>query len=79
MQHLMETNLFETILPTTRYIELLPMQNLSGIFFVYPSERLGLIVLAVVVGVPLVRVLKKSFFVDAKELPKPPNKRYGSK
>ncbi|MCX8150945.1 MAG: hypothetical protein N3D85_05555 [Candidatus Bathyarchaeota archaeon] len=34
----------------------------NAVFFVYPWERLMLIILAVVVGVPLVRVLKKSFF-----------------
>ncbi len=34
----------------------------NAVFFVYPWERLVLIILAVVVGVPLVRVLKKTFF-----------------
>lgn len=36
----------------------------NAVFFVYPFERLVLIILAVVVGVPLVRVLKKSFFIS---------------
>lgn len=36
----------------------------NAVFFVYPWERLVLIILAVVVGAPLVRVLKKSFFIS---------------
>ncbi len=32
------------------------------IFYIYPWERLALVIFAVVVGVPVVRILKKSFF-----------------
>jgi uncharacterized membrane protein len=41
----------------------------TGVFFVYPWERLVLIILAVVVGAPLVRVLKKSFFRSENQTP----------
>jgi len=51
----------------------------SIVFFLYPWERLGLIILAVVVGTPLVRALKKSLlrpekqaFTDSKQDQKPP-------
>lgn len=63
MQHLMGNLLFETIMaqplgsiPTVAYPGIW-----TSIFFVYPVERLGLIALAVVVGTPLLRVLKNSF------------------
>jgi uncharacterized membrane protein len=39
----------------------------TAVFFVYPWERLILVILAVVVGTPLVRVLKKSFFRSEKQ------------
>ncbi len=35
-------------------------------FFAYPVERAVLVLIAVLVGVPLVRILKKSLFVDSK-------------
>ena len=68
MQHLMGNILFETVL--AQPIGSIPTVAYSGIwtsiFLVYPFERLALVVLAVVVGAPLVRVLKKSFFNDSK-------------
>jgi hypothetical protein len=68
MQHLMGNILFETVL--AQPIGYIPTVAYSGIwtsiFLVYPFERLALVVLAVVVGAPLIRVLKKSFFNDSK-------------
>jgi len=40
----------------------------SIVFFLYPWERLGLIILAVVVGTPLVRTLKKSLLKPEKQV-----------
>lgn len=75
MQHLMGNILYEVVLNqfyvvlgqdpvvlTTAYPGIW-----SFIFFVYPLERLVLIILAVVVGVPLVRVLKQTFFRSEKQ------------
>jgi hypothetical protein len=36
----------------------------TGIFFAYPVERSVLIIITVLLGTPLVRILKKSLFVD---------------
>jgi len=73
MQHLMGNILFETILaqpigyiPTTAYPGIW-----TTIFFAYPLERLALVILATIVGTPLVRVLKKSLLKDSK--PSTPN------
>lgn len=70
IQHLMGNILYEVVLnqfyvvlgqdpiiPATAYAA-----NWAIVFFLYPWERLILIILAVVVGVPLVRVLKHSLF-----------------
>jgi hypothetical protein len=69
MQHLMGNILFENILAQPiGYIERAAYPGIwAGIFFVYPVERLALVILAVVVGVPLVRVLKTTFFNDSKK------------
>ena len=37
-----------------------------AVFYVYPWERLGLIILATVIGVPVYRIIKKSFFSEGK-------------
>jgi hypothetical protein len=68
MQHLMGNILFENILAQPiGYIERAAYPGIwAGIFFVYPVERFTLVILAVVVGVPLVRVLKTTFFNDSK-------------
>jgi uncharacterized membrane protein len=68
-QHLMGNILYETIL--NQFYVLLGQQpivpaiaypaNWTLVFFLYPWERLILIVIAVIIGVPLVRVLYKSF------------------
>jgi hypothetical protein len=70
MQHLMGNILYEVVL--NQFYIVLGQEPIvataaypgiwSVTFFLYPWERLILIVLAVVVGVPLVRVLKQSFF-----------------
>ena len=63
MQHLMGNLLFETIM--AQPLGSIPVEAYPGIwtfiFPVYPVERLALVALAVVVGAPLLRVLKKSF------------------
>jgi len=63
MQHLMGNLLFEGVLG--QILGSIPAGAYPGIwatvFFVYPWERLALIVFAVVIGTPLVRVIKKSF------------------
>lgn len=40
--------------------------NWNIVFYTYPWERLVLLVIAVLIGIPLVRVLKKSFFRSEK-------------
>ncbi len=62
MQHLMGNILFENILAQPiGYIERVAFPGIwSGIFFVYPVERFALVALAVVIGTPVVRVLKTS-------------------
>jgi uncharacterized membrane protein len=70
MQHLMGNILYEVVLNQFYVVlgqdPIVATLAFPGIwyaaFFVYPLERLVLIVLAVVVGVPLVRVLKQTFF-----------------
>ncbi|NLE06635.1 MAG: hypothetical protein GX638_17765, partial [Crenarchaeota archaeon] len=42
----------------------------TAIFYVYPLERLALIILAVIIGVPVIRVLKKTFFISEKKIDK---------
>ncbi|PVX25409.1 MAG: hypothetical protein CW691_04675 [Candidatus Bathyarchaeum sp.] len=68
MQHLMGNLLFETIM--AQPLGGIPIEAYPGIwtsiFLVYPVERLGLVVLATVVGVPLLRVLKNSFLIPEK-------------
>ena len=70
MQHLMGNILFETILAQPiGYIERVAYPAIWGsIFFVYPVERFALVILAVIVGTPVVRVLKTSFFNDSRKL-----------
>jgi len=63
LQHLMGNILYEFIIqPDQGYW--------TTIFFVYPFERLILIILTVIVGVPLIRALKKTLFRSEK---RPPN------
>jgi hypothetical protein len=38
----------------------------TAAFFAYPVERSALVIITVLVGAPLVRILKKSLFVDSK-------------
>jgi uncharacterized membrane protein len=75
MQHLMGNILYEVVL--NQFYILAGQDPLVGsaaypgiwslTFFLYPWERLILILLAVVVGVPLVRVLKTTFFRSEKQ------------
>jgi uncharacterized membrane protein len=65
MQHLMGGILTEVV--RGQILGLIPLASFSTViwptvFFVYPWERLVLILLAVVVGTPLARALKDSFF-----------------
>jgi uncharacterized membrane protein len=69
MQHLMGNILTEAVFgyitPTMTPAAFNGMWN--AVFFIYPWERLILVILAVVVGIPLVRVLKTSFFRSDKQ------------
>jgi uncharacterized membrane protein len=69
MQHLMGNILTEVVFgQITGTMSTNAFNGLwTTVFFVYPWERLVLVILAVVVGVPLVRVLKKSFFHSNKQ------------
>ena len=66
IQHLTGNLLFEGILG--QITGQIPANAYSGIwstiFFVYPWERLALVIFAVIIGTPLIRVLKKSLFID---------------
>ena len=76
MQHLMGNILYEVVLNQFYVVlgqdPIVATSAFPGIwyaaFFVYPLERLVLIVLAVVVGVPLVRILKNTFFRSEKQV-----------
>ena len=72
MQHLMGNILFENILAQPiGYIERTAYPGIwASIFFVYPIERFALAILAVIIGAPLVRALKTTFFNDSKKLTK---------
>ncbi len=75
MQHLTGNILYEVVL--NQFYIVLGQEPLvataaypgiwSVTFFIYPLERLILILLAVVVGVPLVRILKRTFFRSEKQ------------
>ena len=69
MQHLMGNILFENILAQPiGYIERTAYPGIwASIFFVYPVERFALVILAVIIGAPVVRVLKTTFFNDSKK------------
>jgi uncharacterized membrane protein len=73
MQHLMGNILYEIVFG--------PIQNFytadafhtivwPSVFYLYPWERLALIVLAIVIGTPVVRALRKAFFPPDKPLVK---------
>lgn len=65
MQHLMGNLLFETIL--AQPIGTIPIDSYPGIwasiFFVYPIERLVLVILGTIVGTSLLKILKNSFLL----------------
>lgn len=68
IQHLMGNLLYECILG--QLLGLIPPEaypdNWTVIFPLYPIERLALVALAVVVGTPLLKVLKNSFLLAEK-------------
>jgi hypothetical protein len=69
MQHLMGNILYENIFVyVTNFMtpESLALRW-QAVFFLYPWERLILIVLAVIVGLPLIRALRKTGLTPAKE------------
>jgi len=72
MQHLMGNILFENILaqPIGSIARVAYPGIWASIFFVYPVERFALAILAVIIGAPVVRVLKRTFFNDSKKLAK---------
>ena len=67
MQHLAGNLVYELIVGQP--IGGLTAEGFQGIwtaaFFAYPVERLALIIITVLVGTPLVRILKKSLFADS--------------
>jgi hypothetical protein len=66
MQHLTGNLLFEGVLgQLTGTIPAVAYPGIwSTIFLIYPWERLALIVFAVIIGTPLIIVIKKSLFID---------------
>jgi hypothetical protein len=66
MQHLTGNLLFEIVLgPPIGGNTLQYFQGVWAVtFFTYPVERTVIVVISVIVGVPLVRILKKSLFAD---------------
>ncbi len=66
MQHLTGNLLFEIVLGTP--IGGMSLQSFQGIwavtFFTYPVERAVIVIISVLVGVPLVRILKRSLFAE---------------
>ncbi len=69
MQHLMGNILYENIFVyVTNFMtpESLALRW-QAVFFLYPWERLILIILAVIVGLPLIRALRKTGLIPAKE------------
>ena len=69
MQHLTGNILFEVVLgQIARTMEIGAYAiRWNAIFYLYPWERLALVLLAVLIGVPAIRVLKKSFFASEKK------------
>lgn len=68
MQHLMGNLLYEVIFgQVLQYYSQVEFATViwPSVFFLYPVERLLLIILAVVIGTPLVRVLKKTVFTES--------------
>ncbi|MBN1245704.1 hypothetical protein JXA31_08950 [Candidatus Bathyarchaeota archaeon] len=75
MQHLMGNLLYEIIFgQVLQYYSQVDFATVvwPSVFFLYPVERFALVIFAVVVGTPLVRILKKSLFADSNsKLPDP--------
>ncbi len=66
MQHLTGNLLFETIM--AQPIGGIPVESYPGIwtsiFFVYPVERIILVIVATIIGTPLLRILKSTLLPD---------------
>ena len=66
MQHLTGNLLFETIL--AQPIGGIPVEGYpdiwASIFFVYPVERIILVIVATIIGTPLLRILKNTLLLD---------------
>lgn len=70
IQHLMGNILYENIFVyVTNFMTPASLAlRWQIVFFLYPWERLMLIILAVVIGVPLIRALQKAHFVPSKSI-----------
>ncbi len=66
MQHLTGNLLFEIVLgPPIGGMSLQSFQGVWAVtFFTYPVERAVIVIISVLVGVPLVRILKRSLFAE---------------
>lgn len=67
MQHLMGNLLYETIFgQVLQYYSQVDFATIlwPSVFFLYPVERIILIILTVVVGTPLIRTLRRSLFIE---------------
>jgi len=67
MQHLMGNLLYETIFgQVLQYYSQLDFATIlwPTVFYLYPIERVVLVILTVVVGAPLIRTLRRSLFIE---------------
>ena len=67
MQHLMGNLLYETIFgQVLQYYSQIDFETIiwPTVFFLYPWERIVLVILTVVIGAPLIRNLRRSLFIQ---------------
>jgi len=67
MQHLMGNLLYETIFgQVLQYYSQVDFATIiwPSVFFLYPLERLALVIFTVLIGIPVIRALKNTFFAD---------------
>ena len=72
LQHLMGNLLYETIFgQVLQYYSQVDFATIiwPSVFFLYPVERFALVAISVIIGVPLVRILRKTFFTDRNSKP----------
>jgi hypothetical protein len=81
MQHLMGNILYENIFVYVTNFMTPDVLTLRWqvVFYLYPWERLTLIVLAVIVGIPLIRALSKTKLIPAKNLKLTPQNKEAAK